>query len=135
MDRKAQKGIFRNWSSKSGKQGRFIREIQEMFDVLGSEDSLSYRDVIAASGIKEIYTYTPQGDLICLPVNSNVLDFAFQVHTEIGQTCLGAMIRNKRVPADHVLKDGDMVRIIRAEQPIRFEQQMLSLCKTPQGTR
>ncbi len=70
MARKAQKGIFRNWSSKSGKQGRFIREIQEMFDVLGSEDSVSYRDVIAASGIKEIYTYTPQGDLICLPVTS-----------------------------------------------------------------
>ena len=133
MARKAQRGIFRNWSSKSGKQGRFIREIQEMFDVLGSEDSVSYRDVIAASGIKEIYTYTPQGDLICLPVNSTVLDFAFQVHTEIGQTCLGAMIRNKRVAADHVLKDGDMVRIIRGEQHIRFEQQMLSLCKTPRA--
>jgi len=133
MERKAQRGIFRNWSSKTGKQGRFIREIQEMFDVLGSEDSVSYRDVIAASGIKEIYTYTPQGDLICLPVNSTVLDFAFQVHTEIGQTCLGAMIRSKRVPADHVLRDGDMVRIIRADQPIRFEQQMLTLCKTPRA--
>ncbi len=133
MARKAQRGIFRNWSSKSGKQGRFIREIQEMFDVLGSEDSVSYRDVIAASGIKEIYTYTPQGDLIRLPVNSTVLDFAFQVHTEIGQTCLGAMIRNKRVSADHVLKDGDMVRIIRGEQHIRFEQQMLTLCKTPRA--
>ncbi|MBU1567860.1 MAG: HD domain-containing protein [Proteobacteria bacterium] len=133
MARNAQRGIFRNWSSKSGKQGRFIREIQEMFDVLGSEDSVSYRDVIAASGIKEIYTYTPQGDLICLPVNSTVLDFAFRVHTEIGQTCLGAMIRNKRVSTDHVLKDGDMVRIIRGEQHIRFEQQMLSLCKTPRA--
>ncbi len=133
MERKAQKGIFRNWSSKSGKQGRFIREIQEMFDVLGSEDSVSYRDVIAASGIKEIYTYTPQGDLICLPVNSTVLDFAFQVHTEIGQTCLGAMIRNKRFATDQVLKDGDMVRIIRADQPIQFEQQILSSCKTPRA--
>mgnify|MGYP000858753685 CR=1 FL=1 len=133
MARKAQRGIFRNWTSKTGKQGRFIREIQEMFDVLGSEESVSYRDVIAASGIKEIYTYTPQGDLICLPVNSTVLDFAFQVHTEIGHTCLGAMIRNKRYPADHVLKDGDMVRIVRADQPIRFEQQMLSSCKTPRA--
>ncbi len=133
MERKAQKGIFRNWNSKAGMQGRLIREIQEMFDVLGSEDSVSYRDVIAASGIKEIYTYTPQGDLIRLPVNSTVLDFAFQVHTEIGQTCLGAMIRNKRFPADHVLKDGDMVRIIRADQPIRFEQQELTLCRTPRA--
>ncbi|GAB6193567.1 HD domain-containing protein [Desulfocastanea catecholica] len=133
MERKAQRGLFRNWSSKGGKQVTFIREIQEMFDVISSDDSLSYRDVIAASGIKEIYTYTPQGDLICLPVNSTVLDFAFRVHTEIGQTCLGAMIRNKRVGPSHVLKDGDMVRIVRADQPIRFEQHMLSLCKTPRA--
>jgi len=133
MERKAQKGLFRNWTSKTGKQGRFIREIQEMFDVLGSEDSVSYRDVIAASGIKEIYTYTPQGDLICLPVKSTVLDFAFRVHTEIGQSCLGAMIRSKRVPATHILSDGDMVRIVRAENPVRFDQHILSLCKTPRA--
>ncbi|MGB3213018.1 MAG: HD domain-containing protein [Desulforhopalus sp.] len=133
MERKAQKGLFRNWSSKTGKQVKFIREIQEMFDVISSEDSFSYREVIAASGVKEIYTYTPQGDLICLPVNSTVLDFAFRVHTEIGQTCLGAMIRNRRVAPSHVLKDGDMVRIVRADQPIRFEQHMLSRCKTPRA--
>ena len=133
MERKAQRGLFRNWSSKAGKQGQFIREIQEMFDVIGSEDSFSYRDVIAASGVKEVYTYTPQGDLICLPVKSTVLDFAFRVHTEIGQTCLGAMIRNKRVAPTHILKDGDMVLIVRADQPIRFEQHMLTLCKTPRA--
>jgi guanosine-3',5'-bis(diphosphate) 3'-pyrophosphohydrolase len=133
MERKAQRGLFRNWSSKGSKQVRFIREIQEMFDVIGSEDSFSYRDVIAASGVKEIYTYTPQGDLICLPVKSTVLDFAFRVHTEIGQTCLGAMVRNKRVAPSHTLKDADMVRIVRADQPIRFEQHMLTLCKTPRA--
>jgi len=133
MERKAQRGLFRNWSSKTGKQVKFIREIQEMFDVISSEDSFSYRDVIAASGVKEVYTYTPQGDLICLPVGSTVLDFAFRVHTEIGQTCLGAMIRNKRVSSTHTLKDGDMVRIVRADQPVRFEQQMLTCCKTPRA--
>jgi len=133
MERKAQRGLFRNWTSKAGKQVKFIREIQEMFDVIGSEDASSYRDIIAASGVKEIYTYTPQGDLICLPVNSTVLDFAFRVHTQIGQTCLGAMIRNKRVPPSHILKDGDMVRIVRADQPIRFEQHIQALCKTPRA--
>lgn len=133
MERKAQKGLFRNWSSKAGKQVKFIKEIQEMFDVIGSEDASSYRDIIAASGVKEIYTYTPQGDLICLPINSTVLDFAFRVHTQIGQTCLGAMIRNRRVPPSHILKDGDMVRIVRADQPIRFEQHMQALCKTPRA--
>ena len=133
MARRAQRGIFRNWSSQTKKQGKFIKEIQEMFDVIGSEESVSYRDVIAAGGIKEIYTYTPRGDLICLPVNSTVLDFSFRVHTEIGHTCLGAMIKNKRVPAEHQLKDGDMVRIIRSENHVRFEPHVLELCKTPRS--
>lgn len=130
MERKAQRGLFRGWTSKISKQARFFREIQEMFDVIGSEDSISYRDVIAASSIKEMYTYTPDGDLISLPVKSTVLDFAFRVHTQIGLTCLGAMIRNKRVSPSHVLTDGAMVRIIRSKEPVRFEQEMLARCKT-----
>ncbi len=133
MERKAQRGLFKNWTSKKEKQGRFIQEIQEMFDVLGSEESVSYRDVIEASGIKEIYTYTPKGDLVYLPKGSSVLDFAFRVHTEIGLSCNGAMIRNRKVSASHVLKDGDMVRILRAAEPVRFEQNMLRLCKTPRA--
>jgi len=130
MERKAQRGLFRGWTSKVSKQAKFFREIQEMFDVIGSEESISYRDVIAASSIKEMYTYTPDGDLISLPVKSTVLDFAFRVHTQIGLTCLGAMIRNKRVPASHVLSDGVMVRIIRSEEPVRFDQSILAKCKT-----
>lgn len=129
----AQRGLFRHWSSKSGKQGQFVKEIQELFDVLSSDEAFSYRDVIAASGKKEIYTYTPQGDLICLPFKSTVLDFAFRVHTEIGRTCMGGMIRNTRVSPDHILEDGAMVRIIRAKEPVRFEQNIINICKTPRA--
>jgi len=131
MARRAQRGLFRNWSSKSGKQRQFINEIKELFNVIGSDVSISYRDVIAASGKKEIYTYTPKGDLICLPLNSTVLDFAFRVHTDIGHSCLGAMVGNKRRGADYILKDGDMVRIIRAEKPLQFDQDILESCKLP----
>ncbi len=133
MARRAQRGLFKGWSSKNSTQRRFIREIQEMFDALGSDESMSYRDMIAASGKKEIYTYTPQGDLIYLPVNSTVLDFAFRVHTDIGHTCLGAMIGNKRGPLNTILKDGDVVRIIRAERPIHFDLKTLELCQTPRA--
>lgn len=133
MARKAQRGLFRNWSSKSGVQMSFIKEIQELFDVLSSDDALSYREMIAASGKKEIYTYTPRGDLVSLPYKSTVLDFAFRVHTEIGKTCKGAVIRNKRFQANHILSDGDMVRIIRAEEPIKFEQDIMSTCQTPRA--
>ena len=133
MARKAQRGVFRNWSSRSGKQGKFILELKEMLDIIGSDATVSYRDLIAAGGKKENYTYTPQGDLICLPMNSNVLDFAFRVHTEIGHTCIGAMIRNKRVAPDYILKDGQMVRIVRAKKNVAFNQEMLQLCQTPKA--
>lgn len=131
MARRAQRGLLQNWSAESGRQKQFVREIKEMFDVLGSEDSFSYRDVIAASSTKEIYTYTPQGDLICLPKRSTVLDFAFRVHTDIGHSCLGAMIGNRRAQPGDVLRDGDVVRIIRADQQVSFDPQMLEICQTP----
>ena len=133
MARCAQRGLFKDWTSKSTAQRRFIKEIQELFDVIGSEDSGSYREVIAASGKKEIYTYTPAGDLICLPVNSTVLDFAFRVHTEIGHSCTGAMIGRRKFASDHRLRDGDVIRILRVEHPLQFQPSMLGLCQTPRA--
>ncbi|MBU0946501.1 MAG: HD domain-containing protein [Proteobacteria bacterium] len=133
MARRAQRGLFKDWTSKSTTQRRFIKEIQELFDVIGSEDSGSYREVIAASGKKEIYTYTPGGDLICLPANSTVLDFAFRVHTEIGHSCIGAMIGRRKFPSNHRLRDGDVIRILRVEYPLQFQPSMLELCQTPRA--
>ncbi len=133
MEHRAQKGLFRNWTPEKEEQGRFIEEIQEMFDILGKEDAVSYRDVIEASGIKEIYTYTPKGKLIYLPKGSSLLDFAFKVHPKIGLSCVGGMIRNKKISRSHVLKDGDMVRVLRAEEDVHFEQNMIDWCKTPRA--
>ncbi len=133
MARQAQRGLVRHWTSGAKDRGRFIREIQEMFDILGSDDSVSYRDMIAASGRKEIYTYTPQGDLICLPVNSIVLDFAFRVHTAIGHTCVAAMIGKKKVSPDYRLQDGDVIWIVRQDAPVQFDPTIQKLCQTPRA--
>jgi len=133
MARRAQRGLFKDWTSKSNTQRRFIREIQELFDVISSGEVGSYRDVIAASGKKEIYTYTPGGDLFCLPAQSTVLDFAFRVHTDIGHSCTGAMIGSGKFPSDHKLHDGDVIRILRADHPLQFQPSMLALCRTPRA--
>jgi len=89
--------------------------------------------MIAASGKKEIYTYTPKGDRVCLPLQSIVLDFAFQVHTEVGNRCIAAIIKRERVEPDHVLKDGDQVKVILQEKPVLFEPRLQELCKTPRA--
>lgn len=133
MALKAQRGLVRDWTLSEKQKSNFVREIQEMFDILGSDDTVSYRDMIAAGGRKEIYTYTPQGDLICLPAHSIALDFAFRVHTAIGHSCLGALVGNREIRADDVLKDGDVVKILRQDTPVRFEPEMQKLCQTPKA--
>ncbi|AVD72170.1 RelA/SpoT family protein [Desulfobulbus oralis] len=133
MQRRARRGMVRDWTMGSRASTRFFKQIQEMFDILGRDESLSYRDLIAAGDRKEIYTYTPKGDLICLPVNSIALDFAFRIHSAIGLSCTGAMIGQQKVPASHVLQDGNVVRILRQDEPVVFDQEVQSLCQTPQA--
>ena len=64
---------------------------------------------------KEIFVFTPQGDLKSLPKGSTPLDFAFSIHTEIGVHTRGARVNNKLVPLSHVLKSGDQVEIITSD--------------------
>ncbi|ADF52010.1 MAG: RelA/SpoT family protein [Zunongwangia sp.] len=64
---------------------------------------------------KEIFVFTPQGDLKSLPKGSTPLDFAFSIHTEIGTHTRGARVNNKLVPLSHVLKSGDQVEIITSD--------------------
>jgi guanosine-3',5'-bis(diphosphate) 3'-pyrophosphohydrolase len=132
MARNAQKGIIKAWSEHKP-AGQFEKTLREMFDLLGTDELLSPRELIAASGKKEIYTYTPKGDRICLPLQSIVLDFAFQVHTEVGNRCIAAIIKRARVGPDHVLKDGDRVKVVLQEKPVLFEPRLQELCKTPRA--
>lgn len=61
---------------------------------------------------KEIYIFTPKGELKILPAGATALDFAYTVHTNVGDTCIGAKVNNKLMPISHVLKNGDQVEII-----------------------
>ena len=133
MSKRARRGMMRDWAHNNRSTSRFFEEIQEMFDILGSDESVSYRDMIAAGGRKEIYTYTPKGDLICLPVNSIVLDFAFRIHSAVGLSCTGAMIGKQQVGSDQRLQDGNVVRIIRQEEAVSFEPALQELCQTPKA--
>ncbi len=133
MHDSAQSGIVKEWSQHRKIPSSFEKEIREMLGILGTEEGVSYRDMIAASGKKEIYTYTPKGDLLCLPKNSRVLDFAFKVHTELGRHCTGAFINRKRVGSDHILQDGDQVRIISQKGLVRFDPQIQESCQSPKA--
>ena len=65
---------------------------------------------------EEIYVFTPKGDLLNLPNGATPVDFAFQVHTEVGYRCIGAKVNGKMVPLSHKLKSGDQVEIITSKK-------------------
>ena len=62
--------------------------------------------------IKEIYLFTPKGDMIKLPAHSSVLDFAFAIHTKLGLQCMGAKVNGKVEPINHMLRAGEQVQVL-----------------------
>ncbi len=133
MAKQATSGIIRDWYSEGTVPSGFEKEITEMFNIMGAEIDLSYRDMIAASGKKEIYTYTPKGTCICLSGQSIVLDFAFQVHTELGHRCIGAKVGQRFVPPSYQLYDGARVQILTQDDPVHFSRDISALCRTPRA--
>lgn len=133
MLNQARLGIIRDWYSTHGVSTAFKKEITEMFDIMGGDVDLSYRDMIAASGKTEIYTFTPNGKRVCLPRQSTVLDFAFKVHTEIGHRCIGAKVGNHEVSADTILRDGDKIKIYTQDDPVKFDLESQTLCQSPRA--
>ena len=124
-------GLLKDWSIADQRNaGMLEREVREMLDILGGDEGISYRDMLAASGKKEIYTYTPKGDTIALPRQSIALDFAFKVHTEVGKRAVGARVGHREVTIDHVLRDGDRVEILTQKEPVRFDPDIQKLCQT-----
>ena len=64
------------------------------------------------SNLDEIYVFTPKGDIRMMPLGSNVLDFAFEIHSGIGTKCIGAKINHKLVPLSHELENGSQIEIL-----------------------
>lgn len=116
MDQLAEKGYAAHWKYKNaGTESALDDWINKIRDLLENPDSntLDFIDDFKLNLFsKEIYVFTPRGELKNLPVGSTALDFAFEIHTQVGEKCIGAKVNSKLVPLSHVLKSGDQVEII-----------------------
>ena len=88
-----------------------VREVLENPGLVSFENS--YRKLYKSD---KIFIFTPEGDLKQLPIGSTVLDFAYEVHTQVGETCNGARVNGKMVPIRHELTNGDRVEIITSKK-------------------
>ncbi|MBR5886398.1 MAG: bifunctional (p)ppGpp synthetase/guanosine-3',5'-bis(diphosphate) 3'-pyrophosphohydrolase [Alistipes sp.] len=114
MDDVAELGIAAHWRYKGVNQGAqtselWLQRLRELMDET-KEDIAERFDAKPASG--EIFIFTPNGDIRKLPEGATVLDFAFDIHTNLGSTCSGGRVNGKAVPIREQLKNGDIVEIM-----------------------
>jgi len=121
MNEIAEKGLAAHWKYKGikGQAGidEWLARVREALDHADAEESVNLIDDLKISQFsKEIFVFTPTGDLKKFPENATVLDFAYDIHTDVGASCTGARINGKNVPIRHQLSNGDKVEIIRSKK-------------------
>ncbi len=129
MDEIAEKGYAAHWKYKesmniNSQLDNWLDRIKEMIESPDS-DALSFiDDVKGYFFLDEISVFTPQGELRTLPANSSVLDFAYAIHSEIGDTCIGAKVDKKLAPINYILKNGNQIEIITSRKQTPKEEWM-----------
>lgn len=117
MDEIAEKGLAAHYKYKEAKgdESKFDRWIAEVRDLLENPD-LNAMEFVNEFKLNlfmdEIYVFTPKGELRVLPTGSTILDFAYDIHTDIGDKCIGAKVNNRLVPLSYQLQNGDQLEII-----------------------
>ncbi len=143
MDKIAEHGIASHWSykEKGSKQAmqsemeqklQFFRSIIEL-NTIGSNDQ-EFVDSVKEDIFKNtIYVFTPNGDVIELPKGSTPIDFAYRVHSEIGNKMVGAIVNGSIVPLDYKLQDDDIIQINTNNNSTGPSLEWLNLVKTVQA--
>ena len=122
MDEIAEKGLAAHWKYKgdnaeaSNEVDKWLAGIKEMLEQPGT-DALEFLDEFKLNLFaKEIRVFTPKGEMRTLPKGASVLDFAYDIHTEIGNSCIGGMVNHKLVPMSHRLQSGDQVEVLTSDK-------------------
>ncbi len=127
MDEIAEKGLAAHYKYKESntEESKFDRWIAEIRDLMGNPES-NAMDFVNEFKLNlfsdEIYVFTPKGELRVLPNGSTILDFAYDIHTDIGNTCIGAKVNNRLVPLSYQLQSGDQLEIITSSKQKPHEE-------------
>lgn len=116
MNEIAEKGFAAHWKYKGleTEQGleEWLKRIREVLETPEPDAKEFLDDFKLSLYSKEIFIFTPKGDLRKFPAGATVLDFAYDIHSEVGSMCTGAKVNGKNVPIRHVMQNGDRVEIL-----------------------
>jgi GTP pyrophosphokinase len=138
----AEHGVAAHWIYKQGadrRDGRQYRWLRELLDILenaaGPEEFLEHTKLEMFRD--QVFCFTPRGDLITLPTGATPVDFAYAVHSDIGNTCVGAKINGRMMPLRTELANGDQVEIVtsKAQTPSPTWERFVVTGKARAGIR
>lgn len=119
MDELAERGVAahykykENYKVEDSKVDEWIGQVREMLENNETQDATEFINNFQFNlYAKEIYVFSPKGDLYSLPKGATSLDFAYAIHTNVGNTCLGAKVNGKLYPLSHQLQSGDQIEIL-----------------------
>jgi len=120
MHEVAEYGVAAHWIYKQnvdGSEGLHYRWLKDLVDLIETAESPD--DFLQATRLEmfqdRVFCFSPKGDVIALPAGATPVDFAYTVHTEIGDTCIGAKVNGRVVPLRHMLRNGDQVEVLRSK--------------------
>jgi GTP pyrophosphokinase len=123
MHRIAEEGIAAHWKYKEGKLGpvegeeqfRWLRQlIESQQDISDPREFLSHLKVDLYPD--EVYCFTPKGEVITLPRDATPVDFAYEIHTQVGHHCVAAKVNSRIVPLRHKLRNGEIVEVVTSKE-------------------
>ena len=141
MDEIAEKGIASHWSYKEHTKGGVANVFEQKLEMFRNlieqhSDDLSNnelkKEINEEALSKMIYCFTPKGDVVELPANSTPIDFAYRIHSKVGDTCVGAIVNEVMVPLNKSLEDGDIVSI-KTSKDATPSKEWLNIVKTSQA--
>ncbi len=139
MHRTAEYGIAAHWRYKEGKQADtldgklyWLRQILDWQDE--TRDPNEFMDALRVDLFSdEVFVFTPKGDVVNLPRGATPIDFAYRIHSAIGNKCVGAKINGRIVTLDTELETGDFVEVMTSSSSRGPSQDWLKLCKTSEA--
>jgi len=140
MHKTSEYGIAAHWRYKEGAKNNndldqklsWLREILEWQREL--RDAKDFMETLRIDLFTdEVYVFTPKGDVIDLPQGSCPIDFAYRIHTDIGNRCIGAKINGKMVPLDYKLENGDIIEIVTSSHSSGPSRDWFNIVRSPQA--
>jgi len=119
MDEIAEKGLAAHFKYKGikgeGGLDTWLTRMRQILESSDREDRAFLDQVRSGLYTDEVFVFTPKGDLRQLPAGATILDFAFDIHTAVGASCVGGKVNGKNVTIRHVLQNGDHVSVLRSK--------------------